>query len=297
MDQYRVFDHLIRQCLFQPSRLGSFPPQMKCHFVNLETQQGSVGILQYPVELDTDTRKKTIVYSHGRNDNISLLSQVIEHLGDWLQVNVVTYDYPSYGISDGTPTEESCTWTLHSTIEYLKTCCGIQERNMTLLGYSLGTGVVVDFAHRKRWKQPILLFAPFKSIPMVLWNVPWINWWVRKYKFASYQKIHELQCSIQIVHGVKDRVIPVSHGKWLAHAIPVERRVFTPIWLPDHGHAVFYAVDRATWRGVLTSDGAGGPITCVAAEDTCERPSNPTTTNIANTREANVMVEMVKPRF
>lgn len=60
-----------------------------------------------------------------------------------LGFNVLTYDYPGYGTSDGSPNEDSAYAAIDAAYEYLITEKGMNPITNILQGRSLGGGVAI----------------------------------------------------------------------------------------------------------------------------------------------------------
>ena len=80
-------------------------------------------------------------------------------------VNVVIYDYVGYGLSSkNTPTESLCYESLEVVVKYLTNVLNINMSNIYLVGQQLGTAVVIDYAWKNYWKNPIMLISSFKNV-------------------------------------------------------------------------------------------------------------------------------------
>lgn len=93
---------------------------------------------QIPIyETRHDNSKLTILFSHGNACDLGHIRSVVNTLSQRLQVNVISYDYPGYGLHQGTPTEAGCYETIYKVYKYLRanTDCPI-----LVVGQSVGTG-------------------------------------------------------------------------------------------------------------------------------------------------------------
>jgi pimeloyl-ACP methyl ester carboxylesterase len=109
----------------------------------------------------------------------------------------------------------------------------VRKENIILMGQSIGTGVVMSYAHKHNWTNPIILVSPYKSIVAVATNscstmTQYID------KFPSLKYIKEMDCPIKIFHGIDDKLIPISHGMDLDDANP--NKTFKPTWMEGVGH-------------------------------------------------------------
>lgn len=176
---------------------------------------------------------KWIVFSHGNATDIFGAHEYAQRLHRTLNINCIFYDYPGYGLSIGNPNEKSCTSALESIILYLTNEMSVKRENITLIGQSIGTGIVVSYAHKHKWTNPIMLISPYKSIVRIVANT---SYSLTQYidKFPTLKYVTEMDCPIKIFHGTDDRVIGVDHGKEIAGAM--KNKTMNPVWLNNIGH-------------------------------------------------------------
>ncbi|HKO08074.1 MAG TPA: alpha/beta hydrolase, partial [Alphaproteobacteria bacterium] len=103
---------------------------------------------------------------------------------------------------------------------------------------SLGTGVASEMA-REREAAALVLEAPFTSLVDVAAHHYWwtpVRWLLRD-RFDSIDRIAAVAMPLLIVHGERDRQVPLKFGKRLFAAAvePKELRL-----LPEAGHVDLY---------------------------------------------------------
>ncbi len=173
---------------------------------------------------------KIIIFSHGNaSDNYDMYSY-LQLLSNSLGVDVVSYDYPSYGLSEGIPNEATCNLSLSIVMwYYLKL-----NKKILLVGQSLGTGVVLDYVYNTDWILPIMLISPYKSIPKVVIDNDLVESCISYNKFQSHKKITNIKCPTKIFHGTDDNVIDISHSKYLYKNL--QNKTLKPIWFNNTSH-------------------------------------------------------------
>ncbi len=164
----------------------------------------------------TQQTDKVLIFSHGNACDIYSMYSYLKSLANNLNVNVVCYDYPSYGLSKGELNEHTCYRSLHDVIWYWKN----KTEKILLVGQSLGTGIVVDYISKNNWTQPVVLISPYKSIPKVITQVNLFELVIVNNRFDTWNKISKCTCPIKIFHGKSDKVIEVSHGIDLYEKLP-----------------------------------------------------------------------------
>lgn len=157
-----------------------------------------------------------LIFSHGNGCDIYTFYDYLKLLTEKLNIMVVSYDYLTYGSSEGELHENNCCQALSDVMShYLK-----MTNKILLVGQSLGTGIVIDYVSKNSWSNPIILISPYKSIPKVITDVDIVEGLVSKHRYASYQKISRSKCKIKIFHGKSDELIDISHGIELYNSAP-----------------------------------------------------------------------------
>ncbi len=178
----------------------------------------------------TKKSNKILIFSHGNGCDIYTFFPYLLQLSQLLNVIVVCWDYPQYGLSEGDLHEHTCYQGLSDVItHYLKLTTQI-----LLVGQSLGTGIVVDYISKNSWTNPVILISPYKSIPKVITQFDLVEFLICKNKFCSYNKITKTTCPIKIFHGKSDNLIPHYHSIELHNLTP--NKSLKPTLYSNTGH-------------------------------------------------------------
>ncbi len=169
----------------------------------------------YPIN-HPNSNNKILIFSHGNGCDILTFYPYLKFLADNLGIKVISYDYPTYGLSQGELDEFTCYQSLTDVINHYSKI----NPNILLVGQSLGTGIVIDYISKNVWSNPVILISPYKSIPKVITQFDFIEYLICRNKFDSYNKISNTKCPIKIYHGKSDNVIDVSHGLELNKLVP-----------------------------------------------------------------------------
>ena len=191
---------------------------------------------------------QVIVYSYGNHGNVLLVLPILQWLSRTLRVPALGYDYAGYGTSGGLASEADCTQSLKAVVDFALRRYAVGPRRVTrqdivLMGGSMGTGVVVDFATSCNWYTPIILVSPFKSLPRVVCDARCCDDWLPAHRFASIDKISQLRCPARVFHGERDELVHVEHGKDLNQLLP--DKTLSPVWISEAGHHNIYESIRA----------------------------------------------------
>lgn len=198
------------------------------------------------------TAKYTVLVSHGNGGNIShrlMLADFYLKSG----VSVFMYDYQGYGDSAGSPSLENICADGLAAYHYLRKEKKIEAKNIILLGESLGSGVAAQLASKNPCAGLILQSA-YTSIPAVgkqkfLWLNLYPNFLFPEQSLNSETALKQIKTPVLIVHGVQDRLIPVSESDKLAAAANHPKQL---VKLPNASHNDIYDVDKDLYRTALT---------------------------------------------
>jgi fermentation-respiration switch protein FrsA (DUF1100 family) len=145
---------------------------------------------------------------------------------------LVALSYRGYGGSSGHPTEEGLIADANTAYDYATEL--YSPSRIVLWGESLGTGVAVALAAEKPVSR-VILQSPFTSTADIAasryWYVP-----VRllmKDQFRSDLRIAKVTAPSLVMHGDRDRVVPISLGERLYEMIQAPKRF---VRFPGAGH-------------------------------------------------------------
>lgn len=172
-----------------------------------------------------------ILYFHGNTRSIKGWAKYAK---DFYRYNydVILVDYRGFGKSTGKRTEVN----LHSDMQYiyyelLKT---YKENHLILYGRSMGSGFATKLAVANHPRY-LILDAPYYSFKKVVERfLPFlpVNW-VLRYKLRTDKWIAKVQCPTYILHGTKDKLIPITHSEKLQSKNP---KKITLIRIHGGGH-------------------------------------------------------------
>ena len=127
---------------------------------------GTNGVKIAAIVLGPERGKKAILRCHGNAENAAgslwLLGRLAER-----GYTVACVDYPGYGLSDGSPTEEGCYRNVHRLYDWLVEKRGFRPEDVIVDGFSIGTGPATELA-ATRPVGGLVLEAPFLSAPRVV---------------------------------------------------------------------------------------------------------------------------------
>jgi len=189
-----------------------------------------------------------LLYMHGNGENLSNCGHALKKWRDELKTGVLGFDYPGYGHSTGTPSEQSCYAAAQASLDWIVREKKVAPEDVTLVGQSLGGAMAIELGCRQRCRM-VVTSGAFTSFPEIAQHrFFWIPaFYLVHLRFDNLGKMRELKTPMFITHGTADRSVPFSHGERLSAAIGKEPKRFYVT--PGHGHsqpetAAFYEAVR-----------------------------------------------------
>ena len=110
----------------------------------------------------------------------------------------------------------------------------IAERDVVLMGESLGGAVAVDLAARDG-ARALVLESTFTSLPDVAaYHYPWLPVrWAMRTRFDSLSKIGDYHGPLLKAHGDADTIVPMRFGRRLFEAANEPKKFLV---MPGHDH-------------------------------------------------------------
>jgi hypothetical protein len=169
--------------------------------------------------------------------------------------DVMLFDYRGYGRSSGRPSEQGTYRDARAALASLLRQPEVDASRILYLGESLGGAVALELAQEHRPAGLVLLSAFTSVRAMGRAHYPFIPAALVPDAYPSMRRIRDLRAPLLVLHGERDEIAPLSHGRALFEAAPHPKRmkVFPGVGhndlMPLAGAAV--AEEIASWaRGV-----------------------------------------------
>jgi fermentation-respiration switch protein FrsA (DUF1100 family) len=175
--------------------------------------------------------KPVVLYFHGNGGSVAHRVGRFRRLVDD-GTGLVALSYRGYGGSDGSPTEEGLIADARAAYDFAR--AKFPDAKIVLWGESLGTGVAVAIAAEKN-VAAVILESPFTSTADIAFaTYPFLPVsLLMKDQFHSDERIGKVKAPLLIMHGARDRVVPLRFGEQL-FALANEPKQF--VRFPDGGH-------------------------------------------------------------
>lgn len=176
-----------------------------------------------------------VVFFHGNAGHVAWMAGKARPLLD-AGMGVLLAGYRGYSGNPGSPTEQGLYADGRAALDWL--AANPARHPLVLYGESLGTGVAVQMA-TERPVAGVILEAPYTSIPDVAERryplVPVQT--LARDRFESKAKIGRIAAPLLIIHGERDTLVPVAHGRALFDAAKEPK---TAAFIPEAGHNDLY---------------------------------------------------------
>jgi hypothetical protein len=182
--------------------------------------------------------KPVVLYFHGNGGALNLRV----HRFAWLIAEgygLLALSYRGYGGSTGRPSEDGMIRDARAAYDYA--VARTPGKRIVPFGESLGTGVALALA-AEREVGGLILDAPFPSaadVGAAAYPFAPVRWMIKD-TFRSDKRIAKVSAPVLVLHGERDRVVPIRFGEQVfALAHEPKRMVRFPagnhVDLDDHG--------------------------------------------------------------
>ena len=172
-----------------------------------------------------------ILYFHGNSRSIKGWGKYAQ---DFYRYNydVILVDYRGFGKSTGKRSESAMLSDMQFVYNRLKE--NYPENHLIIYGRSLGSGFAAKLASDNRPRY-LILDAPYYSFSKVVERFLPIfpMWLVLRFRLRTDRWISRVKCPTYILHGTKDRLIPIRHSINLQKINPAR---ITLIRIDGSGH-------------------------------------------------------------
>jgi pimeloyl-ACP methyl ester carboxylesterase len=125
-------------------------------------------------------------------------------------------EYRGYMHLNGKPTYATTKLDARAAYDHLRIAFGVDRTRMAYFGHSLGSGVASELAEIHP-PTALLLQAPFSSARamarLIVWPAVVLIWKaISRVHFDTTQVVSDLDVPVSVVHGRRDRIVPIRMG-------------------------------------------------------------------------------------
>lgn len=174
-----------------------------------------------------------LIYFGGNAEAVALKAEAFA----WMKsagAHLLFVPYRGYDGSSGKPNADEMRADALAVFDELLANPRVDTQRIYALGYSLGTGLASHLAD-KRGLAGLVLLAPYRRLGEIAeQSYPWLPVAaLLNHDFDTLGVADEIDESLLVIHGAKDSLIPIEHGRdvvkaWKGHA--------ELLALPDRDH-------------------------------------------------------------
>ena len=170
--------------------------------------------------------RAVILLAHGNAGNVTHRADLLRDLHDQMRTSVLCFDYRGYGRSEGTPDEQGVLADARAARAWLAARAGIPERQIVMMGESLGGGVAVDLAAADGARGLVLksTFSSIRDVAAADFPCSPVRPLVQ-IRFDSAAKIPNYHGPLLQFHGDNDHTIPLASARRLFAAANEPKRL------------------------------------------------------------------------
>lgn len=221
-----------RLTFFPVSGLTRTPEQMGIPFeeIAFKTEDGETVYAWWIKQAEA---RSEILFFHGNGGNLSNYVEVFADLYSQ-KFSIFALDYRGYGKSSGVPSEEGVYRDTKAFIQYFWGRRHDPSQRVVYWGRSLG-GTTAAYATTVRQPDGLILEAAFPSKQSLLDHYPFykIISVFSRYGFPTSDFLRNVSCPVLVIHGDKDRTVPIAQGQKLFKQLQTEK-YFYRITGADH---------------------------------------------------------------
>ena len=155
-----------------------------------------------------------IMIFHGSDRSNNAYIDYIKNIYNW-GFSIFMMEYRGYGKRSGKPTESNLYGDAIISYDYITKVLNFPPNKIILYGKSIGSAICIDLAVKKKISSLIIDsgFTNAKEVANIF--LPYIGYYICKFKFDNINKIKKVNCPILIIHSEKDPLIPFKMAEEL----------------------------------------------------------------------------------
>jgi pimeloyl-ACP methyl ester carboxylesterase len=179
--------------------------------------------------------RHVILYCHGNGGTLGDFKAIVQYYFDWFSSSIFSIEYPSYGPAEGEAGEASVNDNLRTAYAFLVNELRYLPSNIVLMGYSIGSGPVIQLASElcegfgESTASPplppvppaaLITISAFMSVKDIIRDrqggglVSLLADSIEN-RWNSIERIKRVTCPTLLLHGLQDSLIPASHSQAL----------------------------------------------------------------------------------
>jgi pimeloyl-ACP methyl ester carboxylesterase len=192
-------------------------PTAGVEVIRVPIEGGTVEALFQPATRADGSPQPVVIFAHGNGE---LTDDWIHKLDGFRDrgVGVLLAEFPGYGRSGGTPSEQSIRAAMVAFYDRLVADPRVDRSRIVGFGESLGGGAIGVLA-KERPLRALILMSTFTSLDVFAAGYGAPTWLMRDH-FDTLSTVRQFKGPVLVIHGTHDTLIPWQQGQRLAQASP-----------------------------------------------------------------------------
>ena len=205
-----------RSLLFPVPPYSPNPNLGRAETVRLPTSSGVAQALFLAPVASREGPVPLLIFMHGNAEFADQWVREFEEVTEW-GVAALLLEYPGYGHSTGRPSERSINEAAAAAYDWALGDSRIHSERIVPYGRSLGGGPAVRLAADRK-SRALILESSFTSVADFAAQFLAPAFLVRD-RFDSLATLSSFRAPLLVLHGSRDQVVPIAHGRALAAAV------------------------------------------------------------------------------
>jgi len=237
-------ERILNALLFYPARTVDATPDalgLDYRAMTFLTDDGET-LHGFWVPAPRETARGHVLLCHGNAGTIADRLEYARLLGA-VGLDVLLFDYRGYGMSTGAPSEHGTYRDARAALRVLRAQPEVDPARIVYLGESLGGAVAIALAAETP-PRALILQSTFTNVRAIgRHHYPFVPSAIVPDAYPSLARIARVEVPTLVIHGDRDQIVPVEHGRALHAAAAGPKRLDI---YPGIGHNDL--VDAAGWR-------------------------------------------------
>jgi fermentation-respiration switch protein FrsA (DUF1100 family) len=208
---------VVQRSLLFPIRSDHTPPVTgSAEIIQLPTKAGPTPALYLAPLKPASGPAPLLLFTHGNAELASDWVTEFDEPREW-GWSVLILEYPGYGGAPGEPSEHSITEVALGAYDWAKGDPRVDSTRIVAYGRSLGGGAAARLAP-ERPIAALILESSFTSVRAFAHQFLAPGFVVRD-PFDNLDALRRYRGPLLVLHGRRDEIIPIAHGRALAAAV------------------------------------------------------------------------------
>eukprot|EP00397_Hematodinium_sp_SG-2012_P045809 GEMP01051575.1.p1 GENE.GEMP01051575.1~~GEMP01051575.1.p1 ORF type:complete len:394 (+),score=55.88 GEMP01051575.1:50-1231(+) len=188
--------------------------------------------------LNFPSARHLLIFFHSNAEDIGRTYPFCLQMLEQFHVHVLAVEYPGYGIARGSVSAEGVLRAADAAMRFVKYVLKWDDDSILIMGRSIGTAPAIHIASTYPKIFGLILISPFTSISDLLGDKlgPFVKFLPFKERFDNTTCLSGITSHTMILHGQRDTVVSVSHGRHIFERLSCRKLFVSPSNMSHNSH-------------------------------------------------------------